>query len=249
MLTEERHQEILSILERREAVTVTELAEHLHTSESTIRRDLTALQKQGKLNKVFGGATSLSRSDGVREDAISYRETVMSAEKDRIARYAATLIRDDDFIFIDAGSTTSRLVDHIENRQAVYVTNGVVHALKMMQKGLQTHLIGGKIKPLTESVVGVGAAKGLAAFNFTKAFLGTNGIDMQAGFTTPDPEEALIKEAAVDKSYVTFVLADHTKFRRITPVTFAPLRRCCILTDRLPGGNFTKETIVKVVEE
>lgn len=247
MLTQERHHEILELLNRQGAVSVTELAGLLAASESTIRRDLIFLDRQGKLQKVFGGATALRQSSGAFEADVLSRETRMSAEKDRIARYAATLIRDNDFIFIDAGTTTSRMVDYIENRNATYVTNGIAHALKLMKKGLNAFLVGGKIKAVTESAVGVETLKSLRNFNFTKAFLGTNGIDLSAGFTTPESDEAMVKEEAVARSYVSFVLSDHTKFRKVTAYTFSPLKKCVIITDELPDPAFAEETVIKAI--
>ena len=77
--------------------------------------------------------------------------------------------------------------------------------------------------------------------------MGTNGIDITAGFTTPDIVEAKLKEEAVKKSYMAFVLADHTKFRRVFSVTFAQLKTCCIITDSLPDNRFAQETVIKEV--
>ena len=75
----------------------------------------------------------------------------------------------------------------------------------------------------------------------------TNGIDIDAGFTTPDVEEAMMKESAVRHSYIAFVLADHSKFRRVFSVTFSQLKKCCIITDSLPDQRFAKETVIKEV--
>ena len=247
MLTQERYQSILSIVNDKKAVTVTELAAVLNISESTVRRDLTALDELGKLKKVFGGATSITKLEGVFEDNVSLRETMMSAEKTEIARYSATLINDSDFVFIDSGTTTSRLIDFIENNKAAYVTNGIVHARKLVQKGLNAYMIGGKVRSATEAVVGAEGISNLRNFNFSKAFMGTNGIDIAAGFTTPDIEEAMMKEAAVNRSYMAFVLADHTKFRRVFSVTFSKLKKCCIITDSMPDTMYMKETIIKEV--
>ena len=247
MLTQERYQSILSIVNDKKAVTVAELAAVLNISESTVRRDLTALDELGKLKKVFGGATSITKLEGVFEDNVSLRETMMSAEKTEIARYSATLINDSDFVFIDSGTTTSRLIDFIENNKATYVTNGIVHARKLVQKGLNAYMIGGKVRSATEAVVGAEGISNLRNFNFSKAFMGTNGIDIAAGFTTPDIEEAMMKEAAVNRSYMAFVLADHTKFRRVFSVTFSKLKKCCIITDSMPDTMYMKETIIKEV--
>lgn len=247
MLTEERYQLILRILDDRNAVTVAELSQQLNISESTIRRDLNALADMGKLNKVFGGATSLNRSSGIYETNVANRADSMSEEKTAIARYAATLIGDDDFIFIDAGTTTLRLIDFIDNSKATYVTNGIIHGQKLIQKGLEAYIIGGRIKPLTEAVIGTMGVKSLENMNFTKAFMGTNGIHLTAGFTTPDIDEAKLKETAIDHSYRTYVLADHTKFRQVCAVTFAPLKIGSIITDDCPDNKYYEKTIIKEV--
>ena len=247
MLTQERYQSILSMVNEKGAVTVAELADWLNISESTVRRDLTALDELGKLKKVFGGATAIARREGIYEDSVSMRETLMREEKTEIARYSAGLINNADFVFIDSGTTTSRLIDFIDNNQATYVTNGIVHARKLVQKGLNAYLIGGKVKGATEAVVGAEGIANLKNFNFSKAFMGTNGIDVTAGFTTPDIEEAMMKEAAVNTSYMAFVLADHTKFRRVFSVTVSQLKKCCIITDAAPDNRYARETVIKEV--
>ena len=249
MLSQERYNLIQNIINERTTVTVAELAEELQTSESTIRRDLTALDELGKIKKFFGGATKVKHNEGFYEAAVSTKENLMSEEKTLIARYSATLINDNDFVYIDAGTTTSRLVDFIENPKATYVTNGITHARKLIHKGLNAYIIGGKIKSLTEAIVGAEGIANLRNFNFYKAFMGTNGIDIEAGFTTPDIEEAMIKEAALKHSYTAFVLADRTKFKKVFPVTFSELDKCCIITDILPDKSFFAETIIKEVNK
>lgn len=247
MLTQERYKAILEILEERDAATVSELAALVGTSESSIRRDLTVLDREGRLRKVYGGATAIIRTEGALEDEVNVREIQMSAEKELIAEYAASLINNDDFIYIDSGTTTSRLIDHIGNTKATFVTNGVIHSQKLISKGLKGYMIGGRIKHVTASVVGAESIRNLMKFNFTKAFMGTNGIDVTAGFTTPDSEEAMMKERAIEKSFAVFVLADHSKFRKVYPVTFAELKKCCIITDKLPYGGFSDKTVIREV--
>lgn len=247
MLTQERYDKILSILNEKNVVTVSELTSMLNTSESTIRRDLSALAEMGRLNKVFGGATSIRQNSGITEDNVRNRENLMSNEKELIAKYAAALINDTDFVYIDAGTTTSKLIDYISNTKATYVTNGISHARKLIYKGLNAYIIGGKMKPVTEAVVGVEGILNLKNFNFTKAFMGSNGIDFEAGFTTPDIEEARIKEEAIRKSYMSFILADHSKFDKVYPVTFSELKKCCIITDVLQNHRYADETVVKEV--
>lgn len=248
MLNHDRYQSIIDIINERNTVTVAELARELNTSESTIRRDLTALDELGKIRKFFGGATSVKSDEGFFEDNVSVKESIMREEKMLIAKYAATLVNDNDFVFIDAGTTTSRLIDFLTNDKATYVTNGITHGRKLIQKGFNAYIVGGKIKATTEAIVGAESTGNLSRFNFSKAFMGVNGIETERGFTTPDIEEAVIKEAAVKQSYTSFVLADHTKFGRVFSVTFSPLERCCIITDALSDKKYHNETIIKEVK-
>ena len=105
MLTKTRQKEILKLLENRGSVTLQELKDHLNTSESTIRRDLNTLDAQGKLIKVFGGAVAADNMS-IRDEQVSRREEKNLEEKRLIARYAASLIQDDDFVYLDAGTTS-----------------------------------------------------------------------------------------------------------------------------------------------
>ena len=75
-----------------------------------------------------------------------------------------------------------------------------------------------------------------------------NGIALSQGYTTPDPEEALVKSTAMDQAYVSYILADASKFGRVSAVTVAPLERGCIITDRLPDKVYAKHAIIKEVE-
>lgn len=251
MLTEERFNTILTLLEAKNTVTVQELTEVLDTSESTVRRDLNTLDEQGKLRKVHGGATSVSTNViiGLEED-VRTKSMLHAVEKEVIGKYAATLIRDDDFVFIDAGTTTEQLINFIpESSRASFVTNGIVHAKKLAYKGLKAFVLGGELKLATEAIVGVSAVDDLDRYNFTKAFLGTNGISNRSGLTTPDIEEAILKNKAHDRSYVTYILADHSKFNRVFAVSFSDLSRVCIITDKLNDPDYRNHTIIKEVKK
>ena len=84
-------------------------------------------------------------------------------------------------------------------------------------------------------------------FNFTKSFIGANGIHPLHGFTTVDTDEAMLKKEAVNHSYVSYVLADHTKFGKVTAVTFAPLEKACIVTDGIVKDKYKELTLIKEV--
>ena len=248
MLTEERHQLILKYLAEEKAVTVTELTGLLQASESTIRRDLNTLHQQGKLLKVHGGATLKEKAVTTVEYDMKTKSALNLAEKKRIARYAASLIEKDDFVYIDAGTTTELLVDYID-QPAEFVTNGIGHARKLAMKGFRVHILGGEYKLSTEAMIGIEAVQALAAYHFTKAFLGTNGISIGGGYSTPDTQEAYVKGEAVKKAYESYILADHTKFNMDSRITFARLEDAKIITDQKPEQNYEKYTVVKEVQE
>jgi DeoR family fructose operon transcriptional repressor len=247
MLTEERYAIILDVLKGKGTVTVTELTEQIGASESTIRRDLNSLDSMGRLNKVHGGATALQHDFITDEVSVNEHNQLNVEEKKAIARYAASIIHDDDFVYIDSGSSTGWLIEYLEPTKATFVTNGIAHVKRLMSKNLRAYLIGGLAKPVTESIVGADAVNNMKKYNFTKCFLGTNGIHTDYGFTTIDVEDALVKMEAVNRSYASIVLADHTKFDKVTAVTFAGLKKSSIITDRLLNDKYADVALVTEV--
>ena len=201
MLSEERYKLILDKLDKESVVYLNDLVKYLDTSESTIRRDLNALHKAGLLKKVHGGATSLKDIKiNTSDDKVEYRQNLNMDEKLKISEYAASLIEDNDLIYMDAGTTTELIIDFIKNTKAVFVTNGIVHAKKLIQKGCTTYILGGELKLITEAIVGVEAINSLRKYNFTKGFFGVNGVSIKNGFTTPDIREAMVKEEAINRT-------------------------------------------------
>lgn len=234
MLSEQRYTMILEFLEKKRSVTVAELSEILNISESTARRDITTLDKAGRLTKVFGGAVANDNIFSTVEPTVAQKTEVYKAEKMRIAKYAASLVTPDDFIFLDAGTTTGYMLDFVEAANATFVTNAVAHAQKLAAHGGRVLLIGGELKGSTEAIVGTNAVLALRDYHFTKGFFGTNGISKTAGLTTPDMNEALVKKTAMGQCMQSFVVSDHSKFNMVSSVTFASLMGVVILTDDKP---------------
>ncbi len=248
MLAKERQDLIVSYINENNAVTVADLMEEFGASAATIRRDLSVLHDEHRIIKVFGGATSISKNDvDTSEPTVSAKASLNMPEKDAISKYAASLINDSDFVYIDSGTTTLEMIKYIDNTKAKYITNGIVHAKKLLEKGLNTMIIGGRCKMITEAIIGPDSIEGISKYHFTKAFMGTNGISLTAGFTTPDVDEAIVKAEAVKHAYVSYVLADHSKFDQVSSVTFADISSCCIITDQEVNKNYSSATTVKVV--
>lgn len=231
MLSEQRHRMILQVLEEKRSVTVTELTELLDISESTARRDITILDKAGKLIKVFGGAVLADNVYLSAEPTVAQKSEINREEKKRIARYAASLIRPHDFVYLDAGTTTGYMLDFIQTADVTFVTNAVAHAQRLASEGIHVILTGGTLKPSTEAVIGTSAVLMLKDYHFTLGFFGANGISRTAGFTTPDANEALVKKTALEQCKKAYLLCDHSKFNTVSSVTFASVSAGTILTD------------------
>ncbi len=249
MLTEERRSLILELVNIKKNVTIQDIKEEINVSESTIRRDITTLSRQGKLVKVFGGAVALDEADSTNELSVLAKESINREEKLRIAQYAAALIIPGDYVFIDSGTTTEYMIGFLTERRATYVTNAVSHAKDMVRKGLKVLLIGGELKENTEAIVGADAILHIQKYHFTKGFFGTNGISMKLGFTTPDVREALIKRVAIQNTQAgeRYMLADHDKFGQSSAVTFSDFGGTVIVTDKNPGDLYNKTLDIRIV--
>lgn len=247
MLTEERFQAIVMMVEKKKTVTVQELTDALGTSESTIRRDLTQLHRMGKLIKVHGGATAVDVQYATQDVEMAVKYDLNRDAKIKIAQYASTLILPNDFIFMDAGTTTELLVDCITEKNASFVTNSMVHGKKLAEKGCRTYILGGELKSTTEATVGSETVEALSKYNFTKGFWGTNGININQGFTTPDANEAMVKRKAMERCNECYIICDNSKFNQISPVTFADFKSAVILTSDLEDGRYREyKNVVEV---
>lgn len=238
MLGEERQNAILSLVDEKKSITVQELMQLLNISESTVRRDLNALDRAGRLVKVHGGALANRVSFHTTDDDVAVRKEMNHDEKLMIARYAAGLITAGDIVYIDAGTTTELMIDFITQQNIVFVTNSVSHARALAGRGFTTHILGGEFKALTEAVVGEEALMALDKYNFTKGFWGTNGVTIKNGFSTPDVKEAMVKMKSMGKTKERYVLCDSSKFSRISSVTFADFESAGIITSKLEDNAF-----------
>lgn len=248
MLTEERHSIIIETVNKKKSASLGELCGLLNTSESTVRRDLSLLDKKGLLVKVRGGAIAVTdESFTAAEPNVEEKAGLFAAEKEAIARYAASLIEDGDFVYIDAGTTTEKMIEYIPSKSVTFVTNAFINAKKLAQRGFKVIILAGEVKASTEAIVGSEAAITLTHYNFTKCFMGVNGISIKGGLSTPDKNEASVKTMAVSRSKEVFILGDHSKFGKIFPVKFSELNRGKIITDKVPDKKYLSETSVKEV--
>lgn len=248
MLTAERHQIILELLTDCGVVDLQGLVHKTAASESTIRRDLALLEEKGLLKRIHGGATlPYSKID---EPDMRDKSTKNLQAKKAIAQEAVSLIRDGDCIYLDAGSTVSEMLPYLEAKKVVVVTNGLMHIDALMAAKIPTYLLGGRIKGNTKAIVGSVAQENLKQYRFDKCFLGINGIDLQLGLTTPDPEEGVLKKIAISLAEEAYVLADKSKFNETFFSKVGEVSEAILITNNLDEAlqkKIMEKTKVKVV--
>ena len=233
----------MNTVNEKHSVTLSELKEMLGASESTIRRDITEMDRAGKLVKVFGGAVSVNEVSFNEELSMFQKSTINQEEKHRIGEMAASLIKPGDSVYIDSGTTTGFLCDCIKEKGAVYITNAVAHARTLVLRGMKVFLIGGELKETTEAVVGESAILSLQKYHFSIGFFGTNGISLRRGFTTPDLREATMKRVAMEctQSDRRYILADHDKFGLVSTVSFGEALSASVISDQKPADKYAKK--------
>lgn len=248
MLTPERQRLILQMIKEKSVVKIQDIVELTGASESTIRRDLTQLEQEKYLKRVHGGAAKLQGK--LQEPSMIEKSTKNLQEKQRIAKYAASLIEAGDSIYVDAGSTTFEMIPFLPKKEIVVVTNGLMHLNLLLEREIPTYIIGGYAKQKTKAIIGRGALDSLEQYRFDKCFLGVNGIHPEFGYTTPDQEEAIIKQMALKMSREAFVLADNTKFSEVSFAKIVDIHEATIITEDIDEEIFTQfesKTSIKVV--
>ncbi|MGN7312154.1 DeoR/GlpR family DNA-binding transcription regulator [Alkalicoccobacillus gibsonii] len=228
MLTVERQAMIMKVLKEKHTVKLNELVDLTGSSESTIRRDLTELESGKKLKRIHGGATLLQKKR--LEPTIAEKSSKNVQEKRQIAQFASSFVEKGDCIFLDAGTTTLEMIPFLKDKQVVVVTNGLSNVVELVEAGIETHVVGGQVKPGTRAFIGRSAIETLETFRFDSAFLGANGITPEDGCTTPDPQEAFVKTYAKSRSRQSYVVADHSKFGEVSFAKFAELKDVTLLT-------------------
>ncbi|MGY2224464.1 DeoR/GlpR family DNA-binding transcription regulator [Pseudomonas gingeri] len=236
MRPNERRQHILELLRQRERISVDELARTLHTSQETIRRDLTELAENGQVTKFHGGA-SLPPS-GEHENAFQTRMNEFSQEKRAVARYAAGLYAPGDSILIDTGTTTLFFARELARLNRITViTNSLLIAEAMGVSGNRVFMIGGEFRPESNQNSGSLALEQIARFNTEHAVVTIGALSADGAFDF-SIEEAEIARAMIARARYLTVIADSSKLGRRALFQVFPLERIDrLIIDRKPVGE------------
>jgi DeoR family fructose operon transcriptional repressor len=234
MYAEERQQAIASLVNSRGRASVAELAEAYDVTTETVRRDLAALDRAGLIRRVHGGAVPV-RALRLAEPGVGERENTRAEFKDAIATAAVEYIPlTGASVLFDAGTTTSRIAAALpSDRELNVVTNSVPIAARLAgMPSVSLQLLGGRVRGLTQAAVGDQVLRVLDTLRVDIAFIGTNGISVRHGLSTPDTDEAAVKRAMIAATNYVVVVADSSKIGREEFVSFAPLSRVdTLITD------------------
>lgn len=206
-------QQLLAQRTRRDGrIDVAAAAAEYDVAPETIRRDLAALERQGLVRRVYGGAIPVERLDF--EPGVSQRDRTNATEKERIARAAVESVPERGTVLLDAGTTTARLAALMPaERELTVVTNSLSVAGVLAPRGnYQVHMLGGRIRGTTLAAVESWALEVLRGLSVDVGFFGTNGFSAERGCTTPDPAESAVKAAMIAASRRRILLADHSKY-------------------------------------
>src|SRR6266851_3081116 len=232
MLPTQRRQAILAEVSERSAVSAEDLAREFDVSVETIRRDLRGLQRQGLLDRVYGGATRPSgRSD---EGSFAARSTRHIAAKRAIARLAASLVEPGETIVIDVGTTALEVARALPASFGGRVlTNSVPAAMELSaRRDVEILLCGGQIRHGDAACFGAHAEAFFSEFYADRAFLGSGGVHPEAGLTDYYPAEVVVRRTIIAHTAASCVLADSSKLGVIAVHRVCPLDRVtAVLTD------------------
>lgn len=214
MLAAQRKATILREVSSHGAIRIAELADTLGVSEVTIRRDIDQLVEQGLVDKVHGGVTSLGFST-TTEPTFDKTSQLQTNAKAAIARAARELIQPGQAIALMGGSTVYALAQAIGDIPNLTVVTNSVPVSDLFARdprpGWTIVLAGGERTP-TDSLVGAVSVQVMREFNFDMAFMGTHGMDIDGGFSSPNMLEGETNREVMNNASEVIILADHTKW-------------------------------------
>lgn len=238
----ERFTRIESSLQTQARVTVEQLSRALKVSPVTIRADLTELERRGRLVRIHGGAMAANKA--AHELDFEYRAQIQHAAKLAIGKYAASLVRDGDSIFLDASTTALELARHVsDRRELTVITNSLRSAEELVTyPNLTVIMPGGIVRREAFSLVGMWSADLIQQFNIGRAFMGARGFTLKEGLTDVNPDEVALKRTIVGVAREVVALIDHTKWNQVALASFCTAEQLgTIITDKRAPKQMLEE--------
>ncbi len=234
----ERRKEIIKVLQLRNGVTIKELSGLFNVSEMTIRRDLQNLESENIIQLVHGAAIYNPKNDTdkiITEYNLVTEKNRHNEAKNRIGKYAASLIDNKDFIIIDTGSTTERILPSVGIDKSFtllcFCSNIMIPAIT--KPNIRLIMGGGEYNQDTMMFTSKHNVDYIKRIRANKVFISAAGIDENFGITCTREYEIDIKKAAMSSSIEKILLVDSSKFGKVTAAYFAELEDFdMIITDK-----------------
>jgi DeoR/GlpR family transcriptional regulator of sugar metabolism len=236
-----RQQAILDILKNHGFASVAGLSNHFDVSEMTIRRDLHFLENQSAARRVHGGV--VPAADKEQEPVFDERAASLVEEKRIIADMAAKIVRDNTVIALDTGSTALSLVQRLTTRNNLTIITTNIHIMMacLRHPNLKVIVPGGVLRSHEGSLAGTNTVEFLSSCHVDQFFMGVGGIDAEAGVTEYSLEDIAVKRALAVNAGQVIVLADSSKFGKVTCGFICPLNAVdMVISNRAPDGEYIK---------
>ena len=242
MLSLERQDEILEILNKNKSCTVEELASELFVSGATIRRDLRAMEEQGLIKRSHGGAMLFkSRAD---ESALAIREQENTSAKRTIANLAVKLIENGDSVFMDSSTTVGFLIPLLNNFKYLSVTTtGIRNAMLLTQtNNVKIYIAGGQVHNHSNSITGTDTMDYISRIHADIAFVSCMGFSKNACFTDANIEQSKLKRQMRNNSEKVVMLCDSTKFNKTFMCSDFSLDEIdYLITEKIPPAELVEK--------
>lgn len=238
----ERQEQIVKLLARQKRVTVNDLCDVFSISKATARRDLEILASQGRIQRVHGGAIVVDKAPP--ELPILERQSDQATEKERIGVAAAALIQDNETVFLGSGTTVLEVARHLIDRTLTVITNSlpVINLFASSASSVQVVAIGGELRKRELSFIGHITEQNLGEVYVDKVIMGVRAISLEQGLTNDYFPETNTDRAIIRMGKEVILVADHTKFGRVSTVLLAPLTSVhTIVSDQLLSDVIANE--------
>ena len=251
MLDEQRRRKILDLLEQKGQITVRDLVERFGVSAVTARADLDALASNGSAVRSHGGA--VRQMEASQDYPLRLKETLHRGEKTKIGRAAGELVKPNEVIILDSGTTTAEVARHLKARKiqpVTVITNALNIASDLMDaQGMSVIVIGGLMRPISYSLVGPQAENMLKEFHADRLFLAVDGFDLEIGASTPDVFEAQLNGVMMRMAKEVNIVADSSKLGRRSVSRIGPLEKVHrLITDNRAPMDFVEALRKKGVD-
>jgi DeoR/GlpR family transcriptional regulator of sugar metabolism len=239
--TPERQKQILSLLSQQGRLSVAEIVTQFSISEATARRDLETLASQGKAQRVHGGVIAVEQAPP--ELPILERESEQVDEKTRIGRAAASLVGNNETVFLGSGTTVLEIARNLRSHKNLTVITNSLPVLNILagNKEITVVSLGGMLRESELSFIGHITEQALVEVRADKVFMGTRGVSLEHGLTNDYLQETLTDRAILKSGREVIIVADHTKVNRVATVLLAPLSQMhTFVTDSKSDKKFVQ---------